>query len=243
MRLAPNSKSKMSAEFSRLNSDHASLREIWPPFKIRSPSRAIWDRGFASTSFTIMVDRLTPEVINASGDSLDPAPVANRPAGNALFDHLTDDVLARDRPESAAVGAVVAIVAHDEKFVIADANELTRIPFVGIGWCFGRKIGFTQQLAIDINPAVFEINRLSRHGDDAFDLERIIARVFQSDDVVLSRLAYDIGEPVQPIMSRVGQGGIHAGAFHLNGLNDVMGDQQIAQCSQAGQNYQSPALQ
>ena len=189
-----------------------------------------------------MVDRLAPEAINASGDSPDSLPVTNRPAGNALFDHLADDVLARDRPEGAAVGAVVAIVAHDEKFVIADANELVRIPFIGIGWCFGEKIRFMQQLAIDINPAVFEIDRLSRHGDDAFDLERIIARVFQGDDVVLSRLADDIGESVQPITSRVGQGGIHAGAFHLNGLADETGDQQIAQCSEDGQNHQGPAL-
>ena len=189
-----------------------------------------------------MVDRLAPEAINASGDSPDPAPGANRPAGNALFDHLAEDVLARDGSEGAAIHAVVAIVAHDEEFVIADANELVRIPFVGIGWCFGQEIRFTQQLAIDINPAVFETDPLSRHGDDAFDLKCIIARVFQRDDVVLSRLAYDIGEPVQPITSRVGQGGIHAGALHLDELADETADQQIAQCSQDGQNYQGPAL-
>src|ERR1039458_1547283 len=82
-RFAHESRSKMSELFSRLKSHNASSREIWPLFKIRSPSRAICDRGFASTSFTIMVDRLAPQAINASGDLLAPAPGANRPAGNA----------------------------------------------------------------------------------------------------------------------------------------------------------------
>ena len=69
-------------------------------------------------------------------------PPENGGEGRILFDHLAEDVLARDRPESAAVGAVVAIVAQDEEFVIADANELALVLFIGIGWGIGPKISY-----------------------------------------------------------------------------------------------------
>ena len=45
-----------------------------------------------------------------------------------LFDHLAEDVLARDSAEHAAVHAVVAVVTHDKILIFADDNKFV-FPF------------------------------------------------------------------------------------------------------------------
>lgn len=147
--------------------------------------------------------------------------------GQTLQRNFAKDVLAGNGPKTPAVGAVVAIVAHDEEFVFAEAKQFVAASIISIGSGVGRKVRFNQQLSINIYLALPDLNRLSRHCDNAFDVGRVIARVSHGDDVVLAGVINEINKPVQPIVSRIKQSGIHAGALHLDGLEDKMRDEQI----------------
>ena len=86
----------------------------------------------------------------------------------------------------AAVGAVVAVVAHDE--VVALLHDL-RAPVV-VAAEFGRHVVVVQRDVVDVDVAVHDPDRVAFPGDHALDEHLLgVERVVEHDDVARTRLA------------------------------------------------------
>src|ERR1043166_210521 len=109
--------------------------------------------------------------------------VLKRPPPNLHFAH---DVLLRDRSPVAAVGAVVAMVAHDE--VVALLNDLWT-PIV-VAAEFRRDVLVVQRNVVHVDATVHNAHRVALFGDDALDEHLLgIERVVEHHDVAGPRLA------------------------------------------------------
>src|SRR5437868_4101149 len=91
-------------------------------------------------------------------------------------DH-TENILPGNRAVNAAVNRVHAIIAQDEILARAAHDQLIAVSRPGVSEGAGTQIRFIQLPAIDVNAAVFQINGISRGGDDAFDGKAVIGGV------------------------------------------------------------------
>lgn len=135
------------------------------------------------------------------------------------------NVLARYGAVNAAVGAVVAIVAQDKILIHPTDPHLFAIAGTGVGRCIRGKIRFLQQLAVDVEMTFFDDHSVASFGNDAFDGVTIVGGITEDDDVPGFGIADMINEAVQDIAFGIMQGGRHARADHLNGLQDVPADE------------------
>ncbi len=124
-----------------------------------------------------------------------------------------------------AVGAVVAIIAEDEILVHPANPHLFAIARSGVGRGVGSEIRFVEQFAVDEKVTFLDENGVAFFGDDAFDGVTVIGWVAQDDDVPWARFPNVVDETVQDIAFRIVQGGRHAGADDLDGLQNIVGDE------------------
>src|SRR5215510_3886938 len=106
---------------------------------------------------------------------------------------LADDVFLRHRSPVTAVGAVVAVIAHDE--VVALLNDL-RTPVV-VAAEFLRDVVVLQRDAVDVDMPVHDPDRVALFGDHALDEHLLgVQRVVEHHDVAGTRIANLVDELV-----------------------------------------------
>jgi len=95
-----------------------------------------------------------------------------------------DDMIPREKPEVAAVGAVISIVAHGKVEVLGNGNRtivvalipasLVKAAAVGVNVGIGvNLVGLIQRLPIDIDGLVADLQGLSGQADDSLDVENL----------------------------------------------------------------------
>src|SRR6266853_1601738 len=100
--------------------------------------------------------------------------------------HFADDVFLRHAPPVAAVGAVIAVIAHHE--VVALLHDL-RTPVV-VAAEFGRDVIVVERDVVDVHVAVDNADRVAFFGDDPFDEHLLrVERIVKHHDVAGTRLA------------------------------------------------------
>src|ERR1051325_1028537 len=113
----------------------------------------------------------------------EPAPPAGCRRSRWSADDQPEDILPSDRAVGPAVGGVPAIVPHHKVLVLPAFEGLLLERSIGKGSRAGRKIRFSQFLAIYIHVAVFQIDRIAGHADDALDGNSVVGRITQNDDL------------------------------------------------------------
>ena len=95
-----------------------------------------------------------------------------------------DDMIPREKPEVAAVGAVISIVAHGKVEIFGNGNRTivvalvpaSRVKAASVGVNVGigvNLVGLIQRLPIDIDGLVADLQGLSGQADDSLDVENL----------------------------------------------------------------------
>ena len=171
------------------------------------------------------------------------------PVGPEYEQGAADDMIAREKPEVAAVGAVISIVAHGKVEILGNGlrtivvalvpASLVKATSVGVNVGIGvHFVGLIQRLPFDVNGLVANLQGLSGKADDSLDVENLgVPWVFEDDDisslqgVVRGEGKADLetvpnGEFIDEQTITNQNGGFHGGCGHGHGMHHVSRDKE-----------------
>ena len=128
---------------------------------------------------------------------------------------LADDVFPGQHPPAMGITGVGAVVSQDKVFIRAYGH-----------WTPGvrasiRGVRFLQQLAVDENPALFNLQVLSREPDDPLDKLTVwVAGEVKDNDVTTLRRMEPIGDLADNQVLTIVHVGLHAGPLDTKVLDE-----------------------
>lgn len=138
---------------------------------------------------------------------------------------FANDVLAWDKTPLPGVGAVAAVVSHDEVFVrsydtvIDGRKRIAGVILVDIR--------FVQCCSIDGDPCSDDADDIAGNGDNTLHIVQLgIKRVFEDDYVSSFRLVKEVGSFIDKDVFRVVQRRFHAWSVYAEILNREAQDEE-----------------